>query len=126
MAREWVRYCRGDERLQVDGDDITISFANGRTQKIRVQQTEHSMVLETVIAKARAFDARDDSAEVAAWNRNRKAKLLHHWVDRRGRLCARAVLPTASPEKDEFTLHLFALGEAADRWELHLTGEDSF
>ena len=126
MAREWVRHCKGDGRLSVDGDDVVVSFANGRTQKVRVHQEDDTMVLETVVAKASVFDGLETRAEFEAWNRNRKAKLLHHWVDRRGRLCARAVLPDAVPGKEEFLLHLFALGEAADRWELHLTGDDAY
>ncbi len=128
MAREWARHCREDKRLQVDGDDVVITFGNGRTQKVRVRPEDDGLVLETVVAKAAAVEAEqaNASADFEAWKRNRRTKLIHHWVDRRQRLCARAVLPTPAPSSEEFLLHLMALAEAADRWELHLTGEDAY
>ena len=123
MGRDWRSLCRGDERLEVDGDSVVVSFDDGRSHRVWVSDTDRTLELAAIVARAsRIRDVED--LEIRIWRQNRLALLAGFHIDRRGRLCAYGWVPKAGLSALEFRLVLHRVAVESDRLEFLLTGED--
>lgn len=123
MTTRWQTLCRGDRQLTVDGDNVLVSFEDGRTHGVKVSETDATFEFFAIVARAahvRAIDA----LEIRIWRQNRLARLNGFRMDRRGRLCAYGWVPKAGLSAQEFRFVLHRVAIESDRLEFVLTGND--
>ncbi len=123
MAPDWARLCRGDG-FAIEGDDIHVTLAAGRHQRVSVADRGASYELHSVVARPAVVDTIQD-APLRAWKRNRSALLVGFRVDRRGRLVGQAWVPKAGITADEFQAYVRRVAAESDRFEYVLTGADN-
>ena len=123
LRQDWHRWCRGAGDISPEGKQVTVSFTNGRRQRVTVVETEDCYELTSVVVRAMALSASPD-AELRAWRRNRSAQLVGFKIDARGRLVAETWVPKAGITADEFLTHLRQVSAEADLFEYQLTGKD--
>ncbi len=122
MATEWHKLCRG-ARLDLDGEDVLVSFENGRKHRVRVREMEDVFELHAVVARAAAVrDVAD--LPIRIWRHNRAAQLVSFRIDARDRVYAEGWVPKAGVTAEEFQLVLRRVAAESDRLEFLLTGRD--
>ena len=123
MTRDWRALCRGDSRIEIDGDGVVVSFEDARSHRVVVSETPETFELSaTVVRASRARDIED--LEIRIWRQNRVARLNGFRIDRRGRLCAYGWVPKAGLTAQEFQFVVHRVAIESDRMEFMLTGED--
>lgn len=111
------------EQMQVDGDYVTVRFANQRAQRVRVQVTADGIELYAVAARAASVRGVSD-LPLRIWRQNRGAQLVSFRIDADGGVCATGWLPHAGLTAEEFQLVLRRVAAESDRVEFLLTGKD--
>jgi hypothetical protein len=122
MPTDWRAWCTGD-RLALEGDDVLVTFENGRKHRVRVRETEDAYELHTIVARAGAVRDVEELA-INIWRRNRAAQLVGFSLDRRGGVRGTGWVPKAGATKDEFAITLRRVAAESDRFEFLLTGRD--
>lgn len=122
MPSDWQRFLAGSQ-LQVDGEYVTVAFANQRSQRVRVQPTESGFELSAIAARAAAVQSIRD-LPLRVWRKNRMAQLVSFGIDASGGVCATGWVPHAGLTPEEFQLVLRRVAAESDRLEFLLTGQD--
>jgi hypothetical protein len=123
MAADWARLCRS-EGFAIEGEDIHVTLAAGRHQRVSVADQGTSYELRSIVARPSIVDAIQD-APLRAWKRNRSALLVGFRIDRRGRLVGQAWIPKAGITAEEFQTYVRRVATESDRFEYMLTGADN-
>jgi hypothetical protein len=122
MPTSWRTLCTGP-RIRFEGDDVVVSFENGRKHRLRIRETETAFEVHAVVARAAAVK---DVTELPlrVWRRNRAAQLVSFRIDTRGRVYAEGWVPKAGITAEEFELVVRRVAAESDRFEFILTGKD--
>jgi len=122
MAAEWQVMC--DPRcMEVDTEDVLVKFDNGREHRVRVVETDKTLEIHAIVARAAAV--RDVSGlALRVWRHNRAAQLVSFRVDTRGRVAAQGWIPKVGLTSKEFRLVVERVAAESDRLEFILTGRD--
>ena len=122
MPSDWRDLVAG-EQMQVDGDYVTVRFANQRAQRVRVEATADALELFAVAARAASVRGVAD-LPLRIWRQNRGAQLVSFRIDTDGCVCATGWVPRAGLSAEEFQLVLRRVAAESDRVEFLLTGKD--
>lgn len=122
MPTDWRSLCKGP-RIIVEGEDVVVSFENGRTHRVRIVETDATFELHSIVARAAAVSAVPD-LPLRIWRHNRAAQLVGFRIDARGRVCASGWVPKAGLTREEFQMVLRRVAAESDRLEFLLTGSD--
>lgn len=122
MGTEWSALCKAP-RIELDGDEATVGFENGRFHRVTVRETDDAFEFHAVVARASAVKEIADLA-LRIWRQNRAAHLVGFRIDSRGRVCAEGWVPKAGLTALEFQLVLRHVAAESDRLEFLLTGRD--
>lgn len=123
MAAEWVRLCHGAPDLRATGDDVDVTFTEGRRHRLSVQDNGDSYAVTGLVAKPAAA-SRVEDLSMQIWRRNRATPLVGFRIDGRGRVLGQAFIPKAGLSSEEFQQWLRVVAAECDRLELVLTGRD--
>jgi len=123
MAASWKGLLRG-VRAEIDGDSVHVQFENGRSHRVRIDESDALIELHAVAAKAAAVRDVPD-LPLRIWRHNRQTQLVSLKLDSQGRVCARGWVPKAGLLAEEFQLVLRRVAAESDRIEFLLTGKDS-
>jgi hypothetical protein len=123
MAADWRALFNG-LNVKVEGDEVVINFDNGRSQRVRVCETDEVLELHAIVARASAVrDVRD--LPLRLWLHNRAAQLVSFRIDTRGRVYAEGWVPKVGMTAEELQLVLRRVAAESDRLEFLLTGKDA-
>jgi hypothetical protein len=122
MTADWIALCRAKD-LSVDGEYITVQFAQGRQHTLSIEEGNEAYLLKAIIVKQSVVSSIND-LPIQVWLRNRAATLVGFRIDHRGRLVGEAFVPKTGIEPDEFQFYVRTLAIEADRFEYSLTGKD--
>lgn len=122
-AGNWISWCRMEKNICVASGHVTVTFQNGRTQRVAVDMAEDTIELTSLVTCIRSVPAGSDP-RLRAWRRNRSAHGVGFGEDDQGRLVARAWMPRAGATKKEFLDCVRHLAAEADLFEYQLTGKD--
>jgi hypothetical protein len=122
MASSWFKRLR-DARARPDGEDLVLELENGRSHRVRFEETEDTLEFRTIVAKAAAVRDVPDLA-IRLWKHNRAAELVSFRIDARGRVCAVGWVPKAGLTVEEARFVLRRVAAESDRLEFLLTGAD--
>lgn len=118
----WHKLCRASD-LALDGGEVVVTFANNRTHKVRVAETDKFLWVTAIVARAGALESIEDLS-IRTWSRNRLSQLVGFRVDERGRLLAEGWVPRAGLTTNELQSAMRRIAAAADRVEFLYTGRD--
>ena len=119
----WRQFCRGEDDLYVNGDNVEVMASNERRHRVSVRETADSYELMAIVARPAAINLIPD-VPLRAWRRNRAMQLVGFRIDHKGRLIGEAWVPKAGLERDEFLLYIRRVASECDLFEYHLTGTD--
>ncbi|MFJ6154541.1 hypothetical protein [Micromonospora profundi] len=119
---DWQRLCVAED-LRSKRQQIRVSFANGRSHTVRVQDVPDGYLITAVVAGAGVV-AEWDRLYREAWERNRHSRLVGLRVDVEGRMVAHGWTPKEGLTADAFQTLVRAVAREADRYEFQLTGTD--
>lgn len=122
MGTSWRSLCSGP-KFKLDGEGVIVQFENGRTHRVRVQETEEVIEVHALVARAAAVSDVAD-LPLRLWLRNRSAQLVSFRIDTRGRVCAEGWVPKPGLTAEEFQHILHHVAAESDRLEFILTGKD--
>ncbi len=122
MGTSWRAWCSGP-RLQLDGDDVLVTFDNGRKHRVRVQETDDTFEMHAVVARAPAVASVTNLA-LRVWLRNRSSQLVGFRIDARGAVRAQGWVSKAGLTAGEFQHVVRHVAAESDRLEYILTGKD--
>jgi hypothetical protein len=109
--------------MDLEGDDMVVRFENGRGHRVRVRETEQTLEVHAVVA--RAASVRDiPDLPLRIWRQNRAAQLVSFRIDARGRVYGNGWVAKAGLTADEFQLIVRRVAAESDRLEFLLTGKD--
>ena len=116
----------GDLRIDWEPTRVTVTFSNGRAQRIRYREDGDQLVLETTVARPGVVsDAGLGRLAQELLLRNRETEVVTFGLGARDRLEAWVCLHTATLQSEELCHYLAVLAREADRLEYLLTGRDS-
>lgn len=122
MASNWSRWLR-DARTKLNGDELVVELENGRSHRVRLQETDDALEFRTIVARAAAVQDISD-LPIRVWRHNRAAQLVSFRIDSRGRVCAEGWAPKAGLTVEEARFVLRRVAAESDRLEFLLTGAD--
>ncbi len=122
MAIEWRAMCDA-RRMQVDNDDILVTFDNGREHRVHVVETVDTLEIHAIVARVAAIREVPELA-LRIWRHNRSAQLVSFRQDTRGRIAAQGWVPKVGLTAEEFRLVVQRVAAESDRLEFILTGRD--
>ena len=122
MKAEWRKYCE-DKGISVQDGEVKVHFANGRSQRVTVEERDDAITMRSVAAGA-AVVRELANPTLTAWQRNRISVLVAFRIDEKGRLLGEAVVPKIGLTAQEFQMVLRHLAAEADRLEFQLSGRD--
>ena len=122
MTTSWRAMCSAP-RLRLDGDDVIVTFENGRQHRVRVQETDDTFEVHAVVARAAALAIVTD-LPLRVWLRNRSSQLVGFRVDARGAVRAQGWVAKAGLTAEEFRHVVRHVAGESDRLEYILTGKD--
>ena len=123
MGANWRSFCHG-QRLQLEGDEVTVGFDNGRHHRVRIHETDDTFEMHAIVARAAAVQSVSD-LPLRIWRHNRASQLVGFRRDTRGRVYAEGWVAKAGLTKDEFLFVLRRVAAESDRFEFILTGRDT-
>lgn len=123
MNNCWSQMCRGVSNLKVEGDTIIVAFADERHHQVHVLETDHTLELTAVVARARHLESAGDFP-IRAWLRNRATQLVGFRIDKQGRLLGEAWIPKTGLTAEDLIFSVRRIAFECDRFEYHLTGKD--
>lgn len=123
MRASWVRLIAGEDDLRPVRSSIIVTFANGRSHQVSVDDGADGYTLEAVVA-GRRETSRLNRPELDAWRRNRNSRVVGYRIDGRGRLSAHAWTPHEGITAGLFVTIVRAVAREADRYEILVTGAD--
>src|SRR6476659_2727079 len=103
MTMEWHPLCRGDNRIEVEGDSAIVSFDDGRSHRVDVSETDETWELGAIVARASQVKGIENLV-VRIWRQNRVAQLTGFRIDKRGRIYAYGWVPKVGLSAQEFRL----------------------
>ena len=109
--------------LKVQGEEVQVSFDNGRSHRVRIVEQPNSIEIHAIVARAAAIRDVPD-LEVRIWRHNRAAQLVSFRLDNRRRLAAQGWVPKAGLTAEELQLVVHRVAAESDRLEFILTGKD--
>ena len=122
-SSDWMRWCRSQEDIALDGECVVVTFVGGRHHRVEVVDAGEAYELTGLVA--RRVDLQSvPNAHLRAWERNRATQLVGFRVDRRGRLVGEAWVPKSGLGADEFLHYVRRMAAECDRFEYILTGKD--
>ncbi|MEV5693528.1 hypothetical protein [Micromonospora globbae] len=119
---DWRRLCAADD-MQPKRQHVKVSFANGRSHSVRVQDAPDGYLLTAVVADADIVDQWDHLYR-EAWEKNRHSRLVGFRIDGEGRMTAHGWTPKEGLTAETFQTLVRAVAREADRYEFQLTGAD--
>jgi hypothetical protein len=123
MSSSWHALCAGS-RIQFDGDDVVVSFENGRKHRVRLRETESAIEVHAIVARAASVKDVTD-LPLRVWLHNRAAQLVSFRIDTRGRVYAEGWVPKAGLTAEELQHVVRRVAAESDRFEFILTGRDT-
>ncbi|MFF5180688.1 hypothetical protein ACFY2Q_21890 [Micromonospora sp. NPDC000316] len=102
---------------------MEVSFANGRSHTVRIQDVPDGYLLTAVVAGSDVV-AQGDRLYREAWEKNRHSRLAGFRVDGEGRMVAHGWTPKDGLTAEAFQSVVRAVAREADRYEFQLTGAD--
>jgi hypothetical protein len=121
---DWRAFCRGAERISIDGESAVLVMTGDRRQRVEIRETPDTYEFMSVVVRPSVVASVPD-VPLRAWRRNRAMQSVGFRVDRKGRLVGEAWVPKAGLSRDEFLLSIRRCAVECDLFEFHLTGEDS-
>ncbi len=122
MSIDWRTICR-DLGLRIDGEQLIVGFENGRNHRVRVRETDETIELHAVVARAGAVrDVIDLPMRI--WRHNRAAQLVSFRLDSRGNVHASGWISKVGLTAEELRILVHRVAAEADRMEYLLTGRD--
>ncbi|MCC6743212.1 MAG: YbjN domain-containing protein [Acidobacteria bacterium] len=122
MNRDWRSFCRVKD-MSLDGNDIVVSFANGRSHRVTVVTESDELVVSARVLPPSIVSGLDRILETI-WRRNRATPLLGFRIDRRGWVVGEATVSTVGLSAAEFRTYVRAVAAESDRFEHAITGRD--
>ena len=122
MPPDWRHELAADD-LDVRGDEITVHFREGRTQRVRIVEAADAWHLTSVCARRRHVIDEEGLVE-RVWEQNARASLVGLRLDSRDRLIGELVLPKVGLTADELREAVRMLARECDRMEFVVTGRD--
>ncbi|MBM4185434.1 MAG: hypothetical protein FJ207_14655 [Gemmatimonadetes bacterium] len=122
MSSNWRLLCAGPQ-IQFDGDDVVVSFENGRKHRVRICETETAIEVHAVVVRAASIREMKD-LPLRVWLHNRAAQLVSFRVDARGLVRAQGWVPKAGLTSKELQYVVRRVAAESDRFEFILTGKD--
>lgn len=123
MSTDWRRLCKGPG-LSVEDDVVTVTFENQRSHRVRIQETEATIELHALVARASNV-LQPESLPLRIWRHNRAAQLVGFRLDARNSVRAEGWVAKAGLEAQEFQHVLRRVASESDRFEFILTGKDT-
>jgi len=122
---DWRRLSR-DAGFKVSGDELIVTFADGRQHRLTVEERpeRQELRLSAVAAQPSMLRPEADGPQVFAWKRNRFSDLVGFKIDSRGRLVGETWVPLSGLDGEEWTLYVTTLARSCDRLEYLLSGRD--
>ncbi len=117
------RWFRGGRDFSVEEEEVLVTFAEGRSQRVSVTEEEETFHLRSVVA-TRGEAEKHHGLALFSWRRNRATQLVGFRLDQRGRLVGEGWVPKAGLTPEEFQLCVRRVAEESDRLEYLLTGRD--
>ena len=121
---DWMAFCRGAERISIDGESAVLVMTGDRRQRVEIRETPDTYEFMSVVVRPSVVASVPD-VPLRAWRRNRAMQSVGFRVDRKGRLVGEAWVPKAGLSRDEFLLSVRRCAAECDLFEFHLTGKDS-
>jgi hypothetical protein len=121
---DWMAFCRGAERISIDGESAVLVTTGDRRQRVEIRQTPDTYEFMSVVVRPSVVASVPD-VPLKAWRRNRAMQSVGFRVDRKGRLVGEAWVPKAGLSRDEFLLSIRRCAAECDLFEFHLTGKDT-
>ena len=122
MPTDWRLLCTG-ARVTVEGEEVVVSFDNGRSHRVRIVETDTAFEMHAIVARSAAVRDIAD-LPIRIWRHNRAAQLVGFRIDTRGRVYAEGWVPKAGLTREEFQIVLRRVAAESDRFEFILTGKD--
>lgn len=122
MKVNWRTFCQG-QRFSIDDNAVTVNFDSGRHHRVCIEETEETIEIHAVVAKAAAVREVAD-LPLRIWRHNRASQLVGFRQDSRGAVWASGWVAKAGVTKEEFLEVLRRLAAESDRFEFLLTGRD--
>ena len=125
MSINWRQLSRHPD-FAVTSSEISVTFAEGRSQRVRVGDENDAtglIRLWSVVVRSSALPT-DEDPHLLAWQRNRASDLVGFKIDGRGRLIGEAWVPVAGLDAEEWAVYVRTVARACDRLEYLLTGRD--
>ncbi|MEU5563606.1 hypothetical protein [Micromonospora musae] len=119
---DWQRLCVAED-MKPKRQQVRVSFANGRSHAVHVQDVPDGYLLTAVVAGSDVV-AQWDRLYRDAWERNRHSRLVGFRVDGQGRMIAHGWTPKDGLNAEAFQVLVRAVAREADRYEFQLTGAD--
>ena len=122
MTDDWVRFLRCQE-FSIETPHVRVTIDDGRTQRVRVEESVEEYVLTSVVARQSTVESVDGLFEMV-WARNRGGGITGFRIDGRGRLIGECYIPKIGISKEEFRKYVRDLAMECDHFEFVLTGKD--
>ena len=119
---DWQTWLRDEPDCRIDKSMITVSYADGRRQKIQVNVSIETIELDTRIL-SEVTDRTDVELLGLLAAANRTKRVIRFYLNQH-ELRAVCWLPTPVANRDEFLFLLRHLSRESDRLEFLLTGQD--
>jgi len=121
--QNWHKYCKNQDNISVDGDTVTVQFAEKRRHQITVRNCGEIYDISGIVARKADIKGLDDLS-VKVNKRNLNTKLAGFRVDQSGRLVGEAWVSKTGLGAKEFLFYIRRLAAECDRFEYLLTGSD--
>jgi len=119
---DWRAFCRGAERISVDGDSGVLVIAGDRRQRVEIRETPDTYELMSIVVRPSAVASVPD-VPLRAWRRNRGLQNVGFRIDVKGRLVGEAWVPKAGLSRDEFLLSVRRCASECDLFEFQACGK---
>lgn len=123
MKVNWRAFCQG-RQFSIDGNEVTVNFESGRHHRVCIEETDETIELHALVAKAAAAKMVAD-LPLRIWRHNRASQLVGFRQNSRGAVVANGWVAKAGLSKAEFLVVLHRVAAESDRFEFLLTGRDA-
>lgn len=123
MKVNWRAFCQG-KQFSIDGNEVTVNFESGRHHRVCIEETDETIELHALVAKAAAAKMVAD-LPLRIWRHNRASQLVGFRQNSRGAVVANGWVAKAGLSKAEFLVVLHRVAAESDRFEFLLTGRDA-
>jgi hypothetical protein len=79
---DWIAFCRGAERISIDGESAVLVITGDRRQRVEIRQTPDTYEFMSVVVRPSVVASVPD-VPLRAWRRNRAMQSVGFRVDRR-------------------------------------------